>query len=85
MRERTAGLIASPLLALVRALLPARGRHRAAMHQPPATETPLTSSPVSARPAAVWPFVWDTHLVRPYLLTPEERRERRADALVVPA
>ncbi|MGW1623384.1 hypothetical protein [Streptomyces sp. NPDC002172] len=25
----------------------------------------------------VWPFEPDTHLVRPYLLTPEELRERK--------
>lgn len=70
MRERTAGFIESLLLALARALLPARGRHRAPAHQRPCQDLLLAAHPAT-------PFEWDTHLVRPYLLTPEERRERR--------
>lgn len=66
MRARTAGLIDSLLLSLVRALLPARGRHRAGTPQPPFTEPPLTA-PTGHR-VDVCPFEWDTPLVRPYLL-----------------
>lgn len=53
MRERTARLIESLLIALVRALLPTRGRHRAAPPQPPASEQTLAASP--PRPAHVCP------------------------------
>ncbi|GHH28097.1 hypothetical protein GCM10018780_84210 [Streptomyces lanatus] len=50
MRERTARLIESLLIALVRALLPADGRHRAAPPpQPPALKRPLPPTP-PARP-----------------------------------
>ncbi|MGW1745450.1 hypothetical protein ACWCRD_07515 [Streptomyces sp. NPDC002092] len=77
MRERTAGFIELLLLAIVRALLPARGRHRAApAAQLPPTEQPL-AAPGTHRPLDVWPFEPDAHLVRPYLLTPDERHERR--------
>ncbi|MGX5188864.1 hypothetical protein ACWKT5_40770 [Streptomyces avermitilis] len=82
MRGRNAGLWESLLLALARALLPARGRHRALPLQgrgrdrllAPATASPLRPRrPLDARQ----PFELDTPLVRPYLLTSEERRERR--------
>ncbi|MFC7263796.1 hypothetical protein [Streptomyces lutosisoli] len=76
MRERIAGLIELLLLALVRTLLPARGRHRAVPARLPDCDRP--PSPVHPRRSVdVWPFEPDTHLVRPYLLTPEERHERR--------
>ncbi|MEU9284223.1 hypothetical protein AB0D57_05710 [Streptomyces sp. NPDC048275] len=79
MAECTVGFLELLLLALVRALLPARGRHRAAPVQPPGQESPLTlaSPSPSGHPLDVWPFEPDTHLVRPYLLTPQERHERR--------
>ncbi|MXM68492.1 hypothetical protein GR925_35055 [Streptomyces sp. HUCO-GS316] len=84
MRERTAAFIESLLLALVRALLPARGRHRAVPvpPQPPVTAL-LAAAPVSPvrRPGRplddVRPFEHNTPLVRPYLLTPDERHERK--------
>ncbi|MFI5556728.1 hypothetical protein [Streptomyces sp. NPDC051738] len=53
MRERTAGLIASLLLALVRALLPTRERHRAAPPQLPLIEQRLAAPP--RHPAHVCP------------------------------
>ena len=72
MRERTARLIESLLLLLVRALLPARGRHRATTPaQLAPADDPLPAS--SARhPVDVWPFEPDTRLVRPYLPAPDE-------------
>lgn len=79
MTERIAGFCELLLLALVHALLPARGRHRAVpAHlldvggRPPAPSTPVH------RYVDEWPFEWDIHLVRPYLLTAEERRARRS-------
>lgn len=45
MRERTARLIESLLVALVRALLPTQGRHRAAPPQPPFIQRPLAAPP----------------------------------------
>ncbi|XES00655.1 hypothetical protein HEP87_60455 [Streptomyces sp. S1D4-11] len=78
MAERIAGFCELLLLALVHALLPARGRHRATPAQlPDAGRPPAPSTPVH-RPVDVWPFERDTHLVRPYLLTVEERRARRS-------
>lgn len=81
MSERMAGFCELLFLALVRALLPARGRHRAAPFQPPSRKPPLAPVPDSAQRASRSPDVWlfepDTHLVRPYLLTTEERRERK--------
>lgn len=54
MRERTARLIESLLLALLRALLPPQGgRHRAALPQPLAEQRPLTPPP--HRPAHICP------------------------------
>nr|WP_237529447.1 hypothetical protein [Streptomyces sp. SID5469] len=62
--------------------MPARGRHRAVPLQgrgrdrllAPATASPLRPRrPLDARQ----PIELDTPLVRPYLLTSEERRERR--------
>ncbi|CAM5649056.1 hypothetical protein [Streptomyces aurantiogriseus] len=76
MRERTAGFIESLLLLLVRALLPARGRHRAALAQPAVSNQPLAPDPRRSYRAAD-PFEYDTPLVRPYLLTPTERHERK--------
>ncbi|MCX5049184.1 hypothetical protein OG895_17695 [Streptomyces sp. NBC_00201] len=81
MRERIAGLCESLLLAIVHALLPAHGRHRAGPAQPLGGERPFApAAATSARldhPVDVGPFEQDTHLVRPYLLTHDERRERR--------
>ncbi|MFF2513324.1 hypothetical protein [Streptomyces sp. NPDC058086] len=39
--------------------------------------SPAPSTPVH-RPVHAWPFERDAHLVRPYLLTEEERRARRS-------
>jgi len=80
MRERVAEFCELVLLAMVRALLPARGRHRAFGARPPVRERLLAPVPDAAgadRPLDAWPFEPDTPLVRPYLLTPEERHERR--------
>lgn len=79
MSTRIAELCESLLRALLRVLLPARGRHRATSPQPPYREMPLAtpSPPCPHRPLGVWPYGHNTHLVRSYLLTPEERRERR--------
>ncbi|WP_155058925.1 hypothetical protein [Streptomyces blattellae] len=76
MRERTARVIESLLLVLVRVLLPARGRHRAAPTQRPSSVRSL-AAPSGHHPLDLWPFEPDTHLVRPYLLTPDERRARK--------
>ncbi len=60
LRLLAAELCASLLLTLVRLLLPARGRHRAA--------TPPTLRPLPPRrPLPAEPLVMDTPLVRPYL------------------
>ncbi|MFJ8107579.1 hypothetical protein [Streptomyces sp. NPDC096132] len=75
MRERTAGFIEWLLLALVRALLPTRGRHRTAPAQPAVSNEPLNTHPHRPHSAACH-FEYDTPLVRPYLLTPDERHER---------
>jgi hypothetical protein len=57
-------------------VLPAGGRHRTAPARLPDSERPLTAQP--RRPhGAAGPFEYDTPLVRPYLLTPDERRERK--------
>jgi hypothetical protein len=74
MRERIAGFCELLLLAFVRALLPARGRHRAVYPQPPTQERPVEATRL---PLDVWPFEPDGQLVRPYLLTPEERHQRK--------
>jgi hypothetical protein len=55
------------LLTLVRLLLPARGRHRAAT--PTSRSLPLPA--YTARPLLVEALVMDTRLVRPYLHTLE--------------
>ncbi|GAP49056.1 hypothetical protein [Streptomyces azureus] len=71
MRLCIAELCESVLLLLVRILLPARGRHRAAPAQRSWTipHSPPTSTP---RPLVVEePLVMDTPLVRPYLHTVE--------------
>ncbi|MGW0754930.1 hypothetical protein ACWD1Y_00280 [Streptomyces sp. NPDC002814] len=67
MRERTAQVIESLLLALIRALLPAHGRHRATSVQPPDTDLPLAAHPTRPHALDVHPFAYDTPLVRPYL------------------
>ncbi|KMS78782.1 hypothetical protein ACH49_14405 [Streptomyces leeuwenhoekii] len=61
LRLRLAGLCETALLALVRLLLPAEGRHRATV--PPSPPAPPHSP--SPAPEPVW---FDTPLVRPYLL-----------------
>ncbi|MFM9631339.1 MULTISPECIES: hypothetical protein [Streptomyces] len=77
MRERIAELCALLLLAIIRALLPAEGRHRAAPTQPPVREPALADVSFAAENAHRFESA-DAHpLVRPYLLTPEERHERR--------
>ncbi|MGW0943703.1 hypothetical protein ACWD4O_14305 [Streptomyces sp. NPDC002623] len=73
MRERTARFAEWLLLVLVRTLLPASGCHRATPPQLAVDDEPLTARPHSA----ACPFVYDTPLVRPYLLTPDERHERK--------
>lgn len=81
MRERIAGFCELLLLALVRALLPARGRHRAAPPQFPSGQRPLapvlTPSVHAGHNRGLWPLEQDTVLVRPYLLTCDEHRERK--------
>jgi hypothetical protein len=65
---------------LLRVLLPARGRHRATpTTAPPGRHKPRTpATPVRRQlTLEVRPFEWDTPLVRPYLLTPHEQRERK--------
>jgi hypothetical protein len=62
-RLRLAELCESALLALVRLLLPARGRHRATA---PALRT-LPPPGYVRRPAHAEPLEMDTPLVRPYL------------------
>jgi hypothetical protein len=62
-RLRIAELCESLLLALVRLLLPARGRHRAAGTVPAVAHPP----PPGRRHLAEEPLVMDTRLVRPYL------------------
>ncbi|MEU9570289.1 hypothetical protein AB0D62_10420 [Streptomyces massasporeus] len=63
MRLRLATLCESLLLALVRLLLPARGRHRAVGPALRASPPPVRI----ARPLPVEPLHMDTPLVRPYL------------------
>ncbi|MFC9130500.1 hypothetical protein ACFT4A_27115 [Streptomyces sp. NPDC057099] len=60
LRLRAAELCESLLLTLVRLLLPAQGRHRAAPRQRPLPHPP-------PRPLAPDPLVMDTPLIRPYL------------------
>ncbi|MEU2909715.1 hypothetical protein ACFYM3_11545 [Streptomyces massasporeus] len=59
LRLLAAELCASLLLALVRLLLPARGRHR--------VTAPPVLRPLPPHPLPVEPLVMDTPLVRPYL------------------
>ncbi|SHN30732.1 hypothetical protein [Streptomyces yunnanensis] len=63
---------------LLRALLPARGRHRSA-DAPPTPEHPDTPTPAIPRvPAEQWLLRGeDVAFLRPYILTPEERQERQ--------
>lgn len=79
MRERTAGLMKSLLIALVRVLLPSRGRHRAAPPQPPLTTRPLPTPP--RHPVHVCPCERDrilqrrrAHWIAAYGLDAELRR-----------
>ncbi|MER6674426.1 hypothetical protein [Streptomyces sp. NPDC000983] len=74
MRAHTTGFLESLLLPLLRALLPARGRHRGRRREIPA-QLPLTTRPLPQRRTE--DHEYDTPLVRPYLLTPHERRHRR--------
>ncbi|MFF4952663.1 hypothetical protein [Streptomyces chattanoogensis] len=65
--------------ALLRALLPARGCHRAGRTRPAAT---CADAPTLTRPRVPvqrqGPLLGgDVALIRPYVLTPEERQERR--------
>ncbi|MFJ9415663.1 hypothetical protein ACIRPT_16030 [Streptomyces sp. NPDC101227] len=64
----------------LRRLLPSRGRHRSA-YAPPAAQCVDEPMPapllVPARHAALLRGE-DSYLIRPYVLTSEERRERRA-------
>jgi len=65
---------------LLRVLLPAPGKHRATpTTAPPGRHQPRTpAAPVRRQlTLEVRPFEWDTPLVRPYLLTPHERHERK--------
>ncbi|MEU0115063.1 hypothetical protein ABZ137_15360 [Streptomyces bobili] len=80
MRERLAGLCALLLLAIIRALLPAGGRHRAAPAPSPFRETTLADVPRRAEQADLFESADAQPLVRPYLLTPQERHERRLQA-----
>ncbi len=64
---------------LLRVLQPARGRHRSAGTVPALRwmDTPTLVLPrVPVRPQGLLRGE-DVHLIRPYALTPEERRERR--------
>ncbi|MFF4601913.1 hypothetical protein ACFY12_04020 [Streptomyces sp. NPDC001339] len=67
------------ILRLLRLLLPVRGRHRTHRALP---DTGREDEPVLALPRVPVrrPGLLrgeDVHLIRPYVLTPEERRERR--------
>lgn len=66
-------VIARSFCALLGLLIPARGRHRAPLPAP--LPPPL---PPVFRSAETLYRGEDTHLIRPYALTPEEWRERRA-------
>ncbi|MET9814311.1 MULTISPECIES: hypothetical protein [unclassified Streptomyces] len=70
MRLRIAELCEVLLLALLRSLLPARGRHRAVSGRWPLV---LPHSPPAARPRPldVEPLLMDGPVVRPYLHTEE--------------
>ncbi|GAA2269781.1 hypothetical protein GCM10010145_00110 [Streptomyces ruber] len=75
MRVRLAEACEFVLLFLLRALLPAQGRHRADAVPAPSPACSPPVHPQATRDAQ--PQEWDTPLVRPYLLTPDERRERK--------
>ncbi|MCX5524984.1 hypothetical protein OG342_19270 [Streptomyces bobili] len=77
MRERVAELCALLLLAIIRALLPAGGRHRAAPTPSHFQEPTLARTARRAEQADLFESADAQPLVRPYLLTPEERHERR--------
>ncbi|MFD5480687.1 hypothetical protein [Streptomyces hawaiiensis] len=68
MRLRIAELCESLLLALLRSLLPARGRHRAVSVRRPSA---LPHSPPIPSPRPPDPLVMDSPLVRPYLRAEE--------------
>lgn len=69
--------IAGCLLPLLRRVFPARGRRRSAGSPPVARRV---HAPMARREHVAAPVLRgeDVALVRPYVLTPEERRERRA-------
>ncbi|PNE37428.1 hypothetical protein [Streptomyces noursei] len=64
---------------LLRLLLPAGGRHRST-DAPPTPELPDTPTPAIPRvPAEQWLLRGeDVAFLRPYVLTPQERQERRS-------
>ncbi|MFD9932619.1 hypothetical protein ACFWZ6_05710 [Streptomyces massasporeus] len=68
LRLRIAGVCELVLLAVVRLLLPTRGRHRAVA---PALRTLPPPAHTLRRPLPVEPLHMDTPLVRPYLLALE--------------
>ncbi|KPC66331.1 hypothetical protein [Streptomyces chattanoogensis] len=69
------------LILLLQLMFPGRGRHRSAGALPVAQREGTAATPVSSRPP-VRPSELlrgeDSYLIRPYVLTPEERQERRA-------
>ncbi|KOW00093.1 hypothetical protein ADK65_16605 [Streptomyces sp. NRRL B-1140] len=69
MRLRIAELCESLLLALLRSLLPARGRHRTV--SAPQRPSVLTHSPPVPTPRPPEPLLMDSPLVRPYLRAEE--------------
>ncbi|MFI0712010.1 hypothetical protein ACH4SK_15395 [Streptomyces inhibens] len=72
-------IIAKIFELLLRLLLPARGRHRSAGSLPAAgcedAATPVMPLVLAGRPGQLRGE--DVALIRPYVLTPEERQERR--------
>ncbi|GAA2430583.1 hypothetical protein [Streptomyces glaucus] len=75
LRLRLAEYCETVLLALVRLLLPAEGRHRCTAVPPPPV-SPHSPPARPHRPARARPLP-DTPLVRPCLPTPEEHHARR--------
>ncbi|MFF4701307.1 hypothetical protein [Streptomyces chattanoogensis] len=69
------------LILLLRLMFPSRGRHRSAGAPPVAQRECAATTPVSPRVSVRPPELLrgeDSYLIRPYVLTPEERQERRA-------
>ncbi|KIZ13726.1 hypothetical protein SNA_37645 [Streptomyces natalensis ATCC 27448] len=68
------------LILLLRLMFPARGRHRSS-DALPAARREAAPTPVPPRVLVRQPDMLhgeDSYLIRSYVLTPEERRERRA-------